>query len=100
MLNPTCLYCSGTELKLDCGTFNTIIVPADEVESYLLDGWFRHPTHVSQADNSIPNRAELEAQAKELGISFGGKISNAKLYERISDFMKSQENNGDNSVVE
>ena len=40
-------------------------------------------------DNAAPTRAELEAKAKELGIGFDGRTSDAKLLKRINHHLES-----------
>ena len=39
-------------------------------------------------DDSPATRAELEAKAKELGLTFDGRTTDAKLAERIAEALK------------
>jgi hypothetical protein len=61
-----------------------------ELQDAIANGWHvtmldaLHPPVVEEiADNQPPTRAELEEKAKELGIRFDGRTSDAKLAANI-----------------
>lgn len=79
------------------GTHDYVVVnDAAERDQRIAEGWFAtmleaiagksavaEPGEVS--DDSAPTRAEMEAKAKELGIAFDGRTSDAKLLAKIND---------------
>lgn len=46
MQNPTMLYKADGDVEVWGEMLQTIVVDADEVESYLADGWVDHPHKV------------------------------------------------------
>jgi hypothetical protein len=80
MINPTMLYKPGKMLKTDNGLFDYIIVAESEITAHLKLGW---RLNTLDNDDAPPTRAELEEKAKELGIRFDGRTSDAKLAANI-----------------
>lgn len=102
MQSPTMLYrCPGIH-AIHGGKFDYTIVAEADVESALADGWFLTTTEAKEAfeaakapaapadDNAAPTRAELEAKATELGLTFAKNISDAKLLDRITAALAAQ----------
>ena len=85
MKQATMLYKEGNTVKLDCGLFDTIIVDIDEVEAKIKEGWAKHPLECGVDTKSAPTRKEMEAKAKELGISFNHKTTNESLLAKIDE---------------
>lgn len=64
----------------------------EELDAKLADGWFTtlpeaidaHDNPVAKSDNAPATRAELETKAKELGIQFGKKTTDAELSASIT----------------
>jgi len=93
------------------GGFSTLgVYSEDEYEQALKDGWFKTLPEAIEAYDSpkenkpvakveevkdgapkaenILNRAELEAKARELGITFHHRLSDANLLTRINETIK------------
>lgn len=90
---PRLVYKSATDYKL--------VSDDKEYDSALSDGWFhgvleaKGPKKVevkeevkAPEDKSAPTRHEMELKAKELGIKFDGRTSDAKLLKMIADHLK------------
>ena len=86
---PVMLYKDGGPHQRKGGSFNFCSVEDEAtLEAKLAEGWvlgleeldagYVKPV-VQPDDNAPPTRAELETKAKELGISFGKKTTDADL---------------------
>lgn len=105
---PTIMYrVPGPHKKPRGGTYKTIGA-ADKAEfnELLKKGWYpsyeeaaadKVATEIIEAaeasedavdEVSAPTRDELEAKAKELGVSFNGRTSDKKLAERIAEALE------------
>lgn len=86
MNNPTMLYrYPGRMVELECGKFDFVIVDEAEIEAHIKCGWsltFADLPHKIN-ENAPPTRAELEEKAKQLGLRFDGRTSDAKLAANI-----------------
>lgn len=98
---PRMIYKAGGTEEIHGGRFTTHIVDAqDELDAALADGWHLTTCEAKAAaekpattgaapgagttdDNTPPTRDELKQKATELGLTFAGNISNAKLAEMI-----------------
>ena len=94
---PRMVYQAGGTEEIHGGRFATHIVHnQDELDAALADDWHlttteakaAHEAALQQAgdamdDNAPPTRDELKAKATELGLTFPGNVSNAKLSEMI-----------------
>lgn len=95
---PRMLYKAGGAEEIHGGKFTTLIVhDADEQEAALAGGWSLTTPEALEAakpkapegdghqpdDDAPPTRDELKAKAAELGLTYPGNISNAKLGEMI-----------------
>ena len=89
MLFPRLVY-----LLKDKAIAHKLVQDTDEFDSAIKNGWFENvpdalngesAIEVKKADNLPPTRAELETQAKELGIKFDGRTADAKLLTLIND---------------
>lgn len=103
---PRMVYQAGGTEEIHGGCFATKIVnDQDELDAALADGWHLTTPEATKAassaggkletgnagaaggegqdDNAPPTRDELKAKATELGLTFPGNISNAKLAEMI-----------------
>lgn len=77
------------------GTYDHAVVnDADEHASHIGAGWFNTLPEAIEgksvapavpADDAAPTRAEMEAKAKEIGIAFDGRTSDAKLLAKITE---------------
>lgn len=75
------------------GTYDQVLAnDSAELEAKKADGWFESmldaidpPKPIEKVDDAPPTRAELEAKAKELGLTFDGRTSDAKLGKMIAD---------------
>ena len=74
MNNSTMLYKAGKSITLDCGTFDTIIVPNSDVDKELKNGWSLHPLECSE-----PNDTKNANESKERNTV---QLKNNKLYNR------------------
>jgi len=105
---PTILYKTpGPHKKPRGGTYKTTgAADKAEFDELLKKGWF--PSYEEAAagkaagkiieaaeafedavdEVSAPTREELEAKAKELGVSFNGRTSDKKLAERIAEALE------------
>ena len=77
MKNPTMLYRPGKMIKTDTGLFDYVIA------AHIKLGWSLTASEPKESDDGQPTRAELEEKAKELGIKFDGRTSDAKLASNI-----------------
>jgi hypothetical protein len=98
---PRMVYQAGGTEEIHGGRFATHIVnDEDELEAALADGWHLTTCEAKAAaekpaagasaagddgksDDTPPTRDELKAKATELGLTFPGNVSNAKLFEMI-----------------
>ncbi len=96
---PKMLYkFPGTE-AIHGGNFATLIINDQEAEeAAVADGWSLSTDEAKAAaakpsddDNAPATREELEAKAKELGVSFSANIGDKKLAERIEEALAKQE---------
>ena len=99
---PRMLYKAGGPEICHGGRFSTLIVAdQDEQDTAVADGWALTTTEATAlkdapaapadpipADNAAPTRDELEAKARELGIAFDGRTSDAKLAAKIDEALK------------
>lgn len=78
-----------------------IVVPLDLVDDTVALGWSltipealaaaedaKAPAEEIPADDAPVTRAELEIKAKELGLTFDGRTSDAKLLAKIDEALK------------
>lgn len=104
----------GKEWQLESGWYDLRVVHTkDDLDAALADGWFldqyaAKAAHEADAlaaqpapaagagdagaaaaavpaDDAPPTRAELEQKALELGVRFGGRVSDKTLAQRIAD---------------
>jgi len=96
---PRMVYQAGGTEEIHGGRFATKIVhDTDELDAALAGGWCLTTPEAKAAaekpagagaadeekdDNAPPTREELKAKATELGLTFPGNVSNAKLAEMI-----------------
>jgi hypothetical protein len=98
---PRMVYRDGGTEEIHGGHFATHIVnDQDELDAALADGWHLTTPEAKAAagkpatsaaapgstipdDNAPPTRDELKVKATELGLTFAGNISSAKLAEMI-----------------
>lgn len=105
---PTILYKTpGPHKKPRGGTYKTTgAADKAEFDALLAKGWFPSyeeavagkvagkatkaaaPVEDAVDEVSAPTRDELEAKAKELGVSFNGRTSDKKLAERIAEALE------------
>ena len=103
---PTIVYrCPGQHAGPNGKTYDYLGVDSeDALASALASGWHESlpdacsppvkapaaPESVADvpADDAPPTRKELEQKAKELGVSFDGRTSDALLLSRINDALK------------
>lgn len=94
---PRMLYKAGGPHKLSDGNFDYLIVDdAPGLALALGDGWAlttldaleprRNPVPVE--DDAPPTRAEMEAKARELKLSFNARTSDANLAAKIAAALK------------
>ena len=102
---PTIMYRTpGPHKKPRGGTYKTIgAADKAEFDALLKQGWFPSyeeaaagkragkPVDETADDNKPYSREELEAQAKELGVSFNARTSDKKLAERIIEAIEASE---------
>lgn len=91
MKNPTMLYKHPGKHKIHGNMFDYKIVAADDVKAELAAGWFSTTDGALIGvpdDDAPPIREEMEAKARELGISFRSDISDAKLMQRIDEAIR------------
>ena len=101
------LYKAPGPHQIDNRMVDYIIVDMDQDDEFVAQGWFRtidEAVAASEgvkaeekaavaaievpADDAPPTRAEMEQKARELGIKFDGRTTDAKLLERIEDALK------------
>lgn len=93
MKNATMLYKIGTRLQWEGASYDTIIVDEDDIPEKLKEGWYRHPIEAKGANEAKGDadldgevtRAEMEIKAKELGIKFNHKTTDASLMAKINE---------------
>lgn len=101
---PRMVYKAGGPHEFNDGRFDYTIVDDEEALSgALADGWcmttadaLKHkqpvgespPEPIGTLDDAPPTRAELEAKARELKITFDGRTSDTKLGEKIAAALK------------
>lgn len=102
MKNPTMvLRYPGSKAQLQDGSYDYLIVEAEDVEAALVDGWYRTAAEAKEAgtpkveapvevpaDDTPPTRAELEQKAAEIGLKVDGRWSDKKLGEAIAAALK------------
>lgn len=102
---PTLLYRTPGPHKKPRGGTYAYRGAADqaELDRLLKQGWFKSyeeavagkcaskPVDETADDTKPYSREELEAQAKELGVSFNSRTSDKKLAERIIEAIKASE---------
>lgn len=92
---PTLVYKGRGPHSRAGGTYDyTAANDQEELDAKLADGWFQtlpeaieahdKPVAPKSGDNAQPTRKELEAKAKELGIKFNGKTTDAELSDAIT----------------
>ena len=85
---PRLMYRVGTAWTLESGTFDLLTVAsADEAEAAHAEGWRLDQYAAAEEPESEPEpvtRAELEAKAAELGITYHHKTGDKKLAELIA----------------
>lgn len=93
MIAPTMIYKYpadevGNRVIIKGVEYSYRIIDAHEIDDYLEFGWLRTPAEALDGDVDVndepPTRGELEIKADELGISYDGRTSDAKLLERIN----------------
>ena len=99
MSYPRLVYRCPGNIQRAGGTYEHKPVEDDcEHKAALAGGWFstlpeaiegKSVEAQAKEDNAPPNRAELEAKAKELGIKFDGRTNDAKLGKLIADALDS-----------
>ncbi len=93
MKNATMLYKLGSKLNIkNMGTFDTKVIPAEEINDYLDNGWFLSPSEAVSNESilppeskELPTRAELIKKAEELGIEFKPQTRTDTLTKMISE---------------
>lgn len=100
-IQSTMLYKAPGPHQIHGGRFDYKIVPDDQIEAALADGWHRTTPEAAAAfeaaeaaklvasasstnDDAKPSRAELEQKATELGIPFSARVSDKKLAAEIA----------------
>ena len=88
MIHPTMIYKLGGAFVIDGNNFELKTIDAaieDEIEKYLALGWSETPADAVSAyePSKSPERLELEAQARQLGVGFNVKTSDETLQQRI-----------------
>lgn len=92
---PTLVYKGHGPHSRAGGTYDyTAASDQEELEAKLADGWFKtlpeaieahdKPAAPKSDDNAPPTRKELEVKAKELGVKFNGKTTDAELGDAIN----------------
>jgi hypothetical protein len=91
---PTLVYKGHGPHSRAGGTYDyTAANDQEELDAKLADGWFttlpeaidaHDKPAVVKTDDAPPTRAELETKAKELGIQFGKKTTDAELSASIT----------------
>lgn len=91
---PMMVYRPGKQYELQEGRFDTLIVHDEtEKDAAFASGWRATPAEAAVKapipdDDAPATRAELETKAKELGIAFDGRTSDAKLAAKIAAELK------------
>lgn len=101
---PRMLYQTGGTEEIHGGRFATRIVGDQaELDAAIAEGWHLTTDAAKDAakpvlehergeeapeDNAPPTRAELEAKARELKITFDGRTTDAKLAAKIAAALK------------
>lgn len=86
---PRLMYRVGTAWTLESGTFDLLTVASfKDAEAAHADGWRFDQYEAASTDagenDEPPTRAELEAQAKSLGLTWHHKTGDKKLAELIA----------------
>lgn len=95
---PRMVYKADGPHEIHGGKFDTLIVDdAEQLDAALAGGWALTTTEAAAAasgaganDNAPPTRDELKQKATELGLTFAGNISNAKLAELVDAALAEQ----------
>lgn len=84
------LYKSGSQMQWHGMSLDYVIVDESEIDSRLAEGWHIHPLDIGAepVNDGAPTRAELEQKARELGLKFDGRTTDAKLAKLIEDATK------------
>ena len=93
MKNATMLYKIGTQMEWEGVSYDTVIVDEDDIDEKLKDGWYRNPLEAKSANEAKGDadldgevtREEMETKARELGIKFNHKTTNASLMAKINE---------------
>lgn len=100
MKKATMVYKHPGKHKIHGDKFDYKVVSGEEeggeseLELALEDGWFLTTTEAKDgtpSDDQAPTRAELEAKAVGLGISFPINIGDKKLLEKINEALEAEE---------
>lgn len=100
---PRMIYRVGNAAVLESGKYDFLVISEAEYESAIAEGWHldqyaakgaheaanepARPQQLPPVADDPPTREELEAKATELGLSFDGRTSDAKLAARIEEAM-------------
>jgi len=95
------LYKAPGPHLLDGSQVDYIVVPPDMVDETIALGWFAtipealaavvpaaEPETEVPADDAPVTRAELETKARELGLAFDGRTTDARLLAKIDEALK------------
>lgn len=101
MINVTMLYQHPGPHQIHGGRFDYVVVPDEHIEEKLAEGWHLTTdaakaasdaaTASAQAtadDDAAPNRDELKAKAKELGLEFPANVPTSRLAEMVAHALK------------
>lgn len=82
---PTIVYKDGGAHHRPGGMYSWKSVNSEaEHKTALADGWFDSLSEaIEGVSNSAPTRQEMELKAKELGLKFDGRTTDAKLLKMI-----------------
>jgi hypothetical protein len=96
------LYKHPGKNEIDGKLFDWMVVEEAGIEQAQADGW-RLTTAEAVAlyeENLPPTRSELETKATELGLTFDGRTSDAKLSKMISDAIAAANAQTDQPAIE
>lgn len=101
---PRTVYRTPGPRKASDGTTYDVLIVADEValEAAVANGWCRLRSDLGKkpdpvvtlpepAEDAPPTRAEIEEQAKKVGVKVDGRMSDKTLLKLIDDAMKPKE---------
>lgn len=100
MPNNTMLFRHPGPHKQDSVSFDYVIVPDEDIDATVADGWSRSvpaakaafdgkQAHAAEpVADTPPTRSELEQKAAELGIKFDGRTSDKKLAAAVAEALK------------